>query len=1027
MDPSRGNDSKLEAGLLPSSPLPNYHGPLHPGEAALPLNKLVEECERRVRRQDGCKAFAYYLIVLAVFVGIQLCHPLNAVASFNAQTREWLVGEMSGFPVEKVATLDDVWTWLNETYIDALWGHVEARGSGEKKGFVRGVDSVVGGIVLWQRERFVETQCSSFEQEFVKSCSALDMAAGFNTTRVDQVVSDYLPKVSVLRGGDRDKFFAEILPLYDLPTGTSALADADFVELPTVLDDVDELRESNWLHQGTDEVNAMLVLYSSGRKLLHAVQVRFAQGVHGEVAGEVDVWSGVINSFSDLMLEAGGGPWQLRITLEILFSFAVLVSFLNELAELFGNLHSTGFVSGMRSYLTNPWNWIDILLLFLAGTVIGLQVQLYLQENIIQEALFNTHVRSLDLLFAQIMSLANLSELLSLANVACLLLAFLRVIKLADFHPSLGKPARVLARARGDIVAFAMLFCIVYFGAVVSAWFLFAKVNTKFATLLASASSVGEMLTFGLGYNELLQGQNTDKVFWAWIPTTLLYFGFMSLVYLLLFNVLLGIIVVATQQANEEEKQLMDLSLLPTGPSPSHICCSVCCSKRSIKVKPGILPDDTDEVRYVPAEKLLNQLTEIRDKVVLGLEHPGNGRRAITRYVTSRCSSSSSTSLTRIPSFRSIEGSPGTEDFAVVFDYSDLCQTFTSDVATYLWVLFRRDHVNRHQENPPSVTVATSSKEGEGTAKSPVEILPEKSDLSREKVEELLANVERLQEYMRQGFSKVDHALRKRKAEDRTTNTSHPVSHEINKQLGMLAQSNRLTSPNRTKRTDHKLVDTNKERLTVSPTHHTVHTSKHSPVRIHTPRIKPAPVVTSENKPSTSSSTASPPRNADSGHPSPSQSSRTSPSHTTKTESPVVEHGLKAEIREDRGKPKERRRRKSSLEFKPVAIFKTNELDDAAKTIQKQYRKSIKKAESDVVPTSPQERKEVIRKILLSLFSPDGTCPLQKIKSHFQDRASGFEWQEVKEVRREMGIIQFKQLLRHEGGATVIRLWRKPN
>lgn len=619
-------EASLEAGTLARPAVPNYQGPLYPGVCELRMYALVEECKGRVRRQEQCRVFVYYLLFLLVFLGVQLCYPMNSIARFNAQSREWLTGQNSPLPVQSVASLDDVWVWLNQTYVAALWEEEDG-----EVGLVRGFDSVVGGIVLWQREFNVEEQCSSFEQEFVKACRLFDRSAGYNVSKLQDSVSAVLPKVSVLHGGNRDKLFAEVIPLYAMPSGTTTVANSQLVPVASALSQIEELRNSGWLHYGTDEVTAMLVLYSSSNKLLHSVQTRFIQGIHGEVTGEVDVWSGVVSSFSDGVVQAGGGPWQLRITLEILFSFAVLVSFLNEVAELIGSLYSTGFVVGMRGYLFNPWNWIDILLIALAGIVIALQIQLYLQEDILQQALYGTDPESLDMLFARIMSLANLSELFSLANSFCLLLAFLRVTKLAEFHPNLGKAARTIAKARNDLLGVAALFCVIFVGATVTGWFLFSRVNTRFATILSAASSVGEMLTFGLSYNELINSQSSDRAWWTWLPTSLFYFGFMVLAFLLFANIVLSIYVATAQKVDVDSEEIARDSLLPPGPPIFASCSGICRSKRSIKVQPGTLPDDPIEVHQVSPEKLLQQLTEVNQKIVLGLEQPTSGRRVITR------------------------------------------------------------------------------------------------------------------------------------------------------------------------------------------------------------------------------------------------------------------------------------------------------------------------------------------------------------------------------------------------------------
>lgn len=366
-------------------------------------------------------------------------------------------------------------------------------------------------------------------------------------------------------------------------------------------------------------------------------------------------------------------------------------------------------------------------------------------------------------------------------------------------------------------------------------------------------------------------------------------------------------------------------------------------------------------------------------------------------------------------------------------------------MASYLWVLFRSQG-----RSAPILQEVDSQKSSPVDDEIVDEVASEKQqevfDSSSAKVEEVLLNLHRLEEAMRTAFARLDVAMKKRAVEESRARKDHPVSNEINKQLSLLVDTTKIdhTIGAPDGRPQHTIVGKPKEFTSIGPSEAKVNRSESSTHAEDksTLSLVARPIKTRKSETPKSSdsvaSTASPlaPKEAAAKDKSAEPKTLKSPqghqpgssglhseevTGSTNQVSKGIDLGNDAPV-----VAKERKRRKSSLELKPKTIFKTQELDAAAEKIQKQYRKRAKDAASSPAPSSPAARKEALRKILLSLFSPDGTCPLQKIKSHFQDKASVYDWQEVKQVRREMGIIQYKQLLRHEGGATVIRLWRKP-
>ncbi|GBG24781.1 Polycystin-2 [Hondaea fermentalgiana] len=658
-----------------------YDGPRFEGEARVPLDEELQKLERRIRHKNKCCALMAYICFLMIYVGINLCYPRTNRGELVAESREWIERQQwgEGHSIEDISSAADFWAWFDEVIVARFW-------NGE--GTVLAFNKIVSGVTLAQRRKNFTVDCEATEAKFFADCPRWPQMNAFLSSDVDTEMSSMLQGPTPLVQGSRTNFIFEPLPVVQMTTSGAR----QYVNRSRILERTSDLRAGDWLNASTAETIVLLSLYNPNTHLYSSIQIRFLLQQTGGMQHDVIVWAGVFDTLSESVRLAGGMPWQFRVTLEILFVLAVTVKVMREAIEVFlcvkaalyrrkitkrgqhggGGHLLTSVWEGMTDYATSFWNLVDVFGLTLAVLVIMLQVRVYVLRNEVV-----TYIASLDaasgelpdqvLLAAYLLKVANLDSLFDICNTMCLLVAFFRLFRCISFHGRLGIVSRTISRAWTTLYHFGTILFLVVCGYVVVGWIMFANKSEYFRTPISAFGSVVVLMTVGVDYSEFLDLVNTDQLtWWAFLPISMYYFGFMFIAAILLLNVLLGIVLGAYEevQRGADDKMLDDTISADMHATWFQMKKALGCVKgkpHSSKVDPMcafLTPDDAERVRP-SLEATYNELITVHE--VLSLPREGN-----------------------VVPFRKLEVAP----LVATFNYADLSQLFTDPVAMYLWALY---------------------------------------------------------------------------------------------------------------------------------------------------------------------------------------------------------------------------------------------------------------------------------------------------------------------------------------------------
>lgn len=651
-----------------------YDGPRFQGEARIPFEAELTKLNKRIHHKSKCLALVSFMIFLLTYVGINLCYPRWHRGEFVSEVRSWIDRQQwgDGNSIQEVATYDQFWSWFDEVIVSGFWNTNET-------GTVLAFNNIVSGVTIAQRRKNYTTYCESFEAKLFDSCPRWPQMDSYISTGVDSALSSFLDMRTPLLQGPRTNFV-----FYELPIVTSdSSGERIYRDEDYALNLTYSLRQSGWLNESTAETIVIIGLYNPNTRLFSSIQIRFILQAVGGLKLDVIPWAGVLDTLGDSISLAGGAPWQLRITLELLFAVQVAVKAVRELIEVYVSVQKAvqkrrssetkigAIFVGFARYLQKFWNLVDALFLTLASLVITLQIEIYLLRNEVISYVTNVNSSNGELpsqseFAAYLMKIQNLDALFDICNTLCLLVSFFRLFRAVEFHGHLGIVSRTISRAWTTLWHFGVVLFMVICGYVTVGWIMFSTRSEHFRTPIAALGSVGALMTVGVDYGDFLSMVETDQLtWWAYLPISMYYFGFLFIAAMLLLNVLLAIVLGAYEESQNQSQNLQEDTLMANMQEVITFHKKIFGISRrrprNSKVDPQcafLTPTDAEMVRP-SLEMTYNEIMTVYEVL------------------------SGSKEVCVIP-YRKLERDP----LVVTFNYADLSQLFTDSVAMYLWALY---------------------------------------------------------------------------------------------------------------------------------------------------------------------------------------------------------------------------------------------------------------------------------------------------------------------------------------------------
>jgi len=927
-----------------------YDGPRFEGEATIPVEDELEKLGRRIEKQKLWRALLLYVAFLACYVGVHVCYPRGVKGDMIQDTTNWILGgQFNGSnSIANVETAADFWAWLDQVVIQSLW-------TGEHT--VMGFNKLVTGVSLAQKRKNFTTECTQVEARLFSSCPRWPYPRSIDMTGLDESIQNLLPSLTPLQQGTRKGLRFQEIPLRNedgsLMTQKQALAISR------------GLREENWVDLGTDELITIILFYNPNTELFFLLQVRFLMDETGGIDYDVLTWADVVDTLSDRVRQAGGAPWQLRITLEIIFVVNICLLAVKESYEIVMLVKTRskeknkckGVIRGILNYLSKFWNMIDLMLLISASLVITVQVKSYIKRKKLLDYMTGRMngidgLMDTDILMAYFMSVANLDSLFEITNSLCLLIAFFRLFKYMEFHPQLGVVSRTIARARNQLFHFSFVLVTVVIGYTVVAWVMFAPRSAVFRSIPSAIGAIVAMLSTGADYSEFVSFAETQNLsWWGFLPISIFYFGFVFIAALLMLNILLGIVLSTYDELRETMKESPsdDESLLDDLLGGLfHLRKLFGCVKskvRSSKVDPlcaYLTPADAEVVRP-SVDVIFNELSTIHAV----LSQPLGSNKVVP--------------------YRRIEMNP----MKVTFNYADLSQLFSDKVAMYLWAMYGPGAPDvQGSDEDPSKEVLDEAK-WKDTKLLAIAYRQEKLEKSIENLGDRLNIVlaalietgpEERPETIENHQSK-DHSDKAENNEDRHEETEELLaprnSMDVTAELARNTLWQLLSSPKKEQKAQTPLENDNESKRQ----------------EISTARKAASSTSSSSLYSSTSSSSL---------------------------------EDLSSDEEEEEANPHDHKPQKESQEIKELPLQAIGQ------------EKKLKKDKRDDLANAFEE-------LMSKLLAETGTCPLQTVKYACRSHDPEISWELAKEKRRGLGIIQCKETIITDGGSRtqVIRVWKR--
>jgi len=344
--------------------------------------------------------------------------------------------------------------------------------------------------------------------------------------------------------GDHQTLHA-LTPFRDLQDGQGSnfnvLVDYRTSPVPSLMSYLylDILRNSGWLDDLTVQVEVVLITYNPNVKYLSQIVVTFQVDIVGKVSADFVIES-ILYTLHPHDLESG-----FRFALEVLVMITVVASVISEIRDMLGvegycTIRREHLGEHVRRWWQDGWNVVDTLriVLFIIAIIVWANLWMTIDDELTPYIGDHSIITSQQYsktrnAFDECVSLLNLYAVINGFNLMVHLFWILKYFR----HPRLAVIRKTIARSGDDLAHFGLIFGVIFGTYTVMANLFFGKTLEKYASFGDSLQTCLLMVLGEFDYWAMRE---------AWpLGAYIFFWTFIFLCSLILFNMIIGIVLVA--------------------------------------------------------------------------------------------------------------------------------------------------------------------------------------------------------------------------------------------------------------------------------------------------------------------------------------------------------------------------------------------------------------------------------------------------------------------------------------------------
>ncbi|XP_055876323.1 polycystic kidney disease protein 1-like 2 [Biomphalaria glabrata] len=496
------------------------------------LAKLRETRMMEIKMETVLKEIIVYMIFLVIifFLSYQQRDPQSY--AYNTNVRGVLLDKF-----DKIVTIQDYWTWLQENFLPAFYAQQYADGNDVRYwrdvACIADMESRRVGVARIRQLRIKNDTCSiqSELKSVINHCRdsygwtaddtkpylpfwetpADDMKKELEMSKspfvyqdsIDLKTAPFVGNIATYKGG-----------------GYVILTRRTYGRTAAI---VDKAKSENWVDLNTKAIFLEYTIYNPNVNLFTSVTalVEFLPTGSAVTMADVKVFR---------LMSYIGGFGVIVLVFEIFFGIVSIIFFVQCIKK----------VRVQRiAYFADFWNILEFVLLCLAVTCIVLYGFKHVLTDVAISALQNRKSDG----FVNFNTIALYDELYGFVMSAVVFLATIQFLKLLQFNKKMGMLGATVKLASKDLYLFSITFFLYFFAFTATGFLLFCSQLTSYQNVVSTAEA---MFAFALGsfdFNELSAAQP----FWG----PLFVFAYIGVVYIGLMSIFLTIIGESFSQVKE--------------------------------------------------------------------------------------------------------------------------------------------------------------------------------------------------------------------------------------------------------------------------------------------------------------------------------------------------------------------------------------------------------------------------------------------------------------------------------------------